>query len=232
MTTQAIQAGRRRTQRGFTLVELAIVLVVIGLILGGIVGAQALINNARVNNAKAEMDRLQAAFVSYTGTYNVLPGDDNAATGRFPAAGFTVSNTTGNSAGDGILSGTSPFSAPGNAIATTTEQQMVWHHLRAAKLVENNTPNYGQLAGPFGTSVFGFQNNALNLDTGVSVCLSAVPQAQAVQIDQQFDDGIANAGSIRATQATGGRPNTNVDTQAPANDYTAGGTYIVCRLLG
>lgn len=218
-------------QEGFTLVELAIVLVIIGLILGGVIGAQALMNNARVNNMETSVKGYQAAIASYAGTYGAMPGDDTAASGRFPTATITVTNTTASTtAPDGLVSGTTPFRDPGTAITATYEQQLVWHHLRAAGLIENATIHWGQPAGPFPGSFWGVQNNAFDLNSGLSVCLSAVPQAQAAQFDQQFDDGVPNTGNVRAIQVAGGRPATNVDTATPSTAYTTSGTYLVCQL--
>lgn len=218
-------------QAGFTLVELAIVLVIIGLILGGVIGGQALLNNARVRNLDQAMKGYAGAIQNFVGTYSVLPGDDSGAATRFPGAPFTVSSATGGTAGDGALTGTAPFTVPAGTITTTNEQQLLWHHLRAAGLIDNANPNWGQPDGPFSPSFFGVQNNAFDMNTGMSLCLSGVPQAQASQYDQQFDDGAANGGNVRAFQVAGARPATNVDTQAPSADYATAGTYIVCRLM-
>lgn len=221
--------ARRRGQEGFTLVELAIVLVIIGLIVGGVIGAQTLINNARVNNMEASIKGYLAAVASYSGTYGSLPGDDTNAANRFPAAPFTVTSmAAGATAPDGLVTGAAAFGAPGATVPNNNEQQLVWHHLRAARLIDNDAVSWGQPAGPFSGGFYGFQSNVLG-NPGLNVCVSAVPQAQAAQYDQQYDDGNPATGNVRALLAAGGRPALAAAAVASAN-YNAAGTYVVCKL--
>jgi prepilin-type N-terminal cleavage/methylation domain-containing protein len=65
-----------RKQRGFTLIEIAIVLVIIGLLLGGVLQGQQLIENSRVKSATNDLNGLSAAAFSYQDRYGRLPGDD------------------------------------------------------------------------------------------------------------------------------------------------------------
>ncbi len=84
-------------QRGFTLVEIAIVLVIIGLLLGGILKGQQLINSARVRNLADTSAGIQAAYYGFLDRYRRIPGDWNAASATTaigvaitsPAAGAT-----------------------------------------------------------------------------------------------------------------------------------------------
>ena len=66
-------------QRGFTLVEIAIVLVVIGLLLGGILKGQEMVVQARTKNVIADFGGLTAAHYAYQDRYRATPGDDPAA---------------------------------------------------------------------------------------------------------------------------------------------------------
>ena len=68
-----------KQQKGFTLVEIAIVLVIIGLLLGGILKGQELINSARVRNLADQNSGVQAAYYGFIDRYRRIPGD-------FPAA--------------------------------------------------------------------------------------------------------------------------------------------------
>src|SRR5215467_6743012 len=88
-----------RKQAGFTLVEIAIVLVIIGLLLGGILKGQEMIAQARIKNAINDFNGVTVAVTSYQDRYRALPGDDKNATARWtvqaPASGD----------GDGVIAG-------------------------------------------------------------------------------------------------------------------------------
>lgn len=63
------------SQRGFSLVELAIVLLIIGLVVGGVLKGQDLIHSARVNNVATTMNELRAATNTFQDKYVAFPGD-------------------------------------------------------------------------------------------------------------------------------------------------------------
>ncbi len=65
--------------KGFTLIEIAIVLVIIGLLLGGVLKGQELITGARVRNLISQQDGIKAAFFGFQDRYRALPGDYAAA---------------------------------------------------------------------------------------------------------------------------------------------------------
>ncbi|MEX2367719.1 MAG: prepilin-type N-terminal cleavage/methylation domain-containing protein, partial [Pseudohongiellaceae bacterium] len=64
------------SQKGFTLIEIAIVLVIIGLLLGGVLQGQQLIENSRVKSATNDFNGVAAGAFSYQDRYGRLPGDD------------------------------------------------------------------------------------------------------------------------------------------------------------
>src|SRR5690606_31355378 len=90
-----------RKHKGFTLIEIAIVLVIIGLLLGGVLQGQQLIENSRVKQAVNSFNGIAAATFSYQDRYGKLPGDDPGADttrgAAWPASGKT---TTANGAID------------------------------------------------------------------------------------------------------------------------------------
>src|SRR4249919_3452420 len=73
----------KRKQAGFTLVEIAIVLVIIGLLLGGILKGQEMITQARIKNVVNDFNGITAAYFSYMDRYKAVPGDDINASGRW-----------------------------------------------------------------------------------------------------------------------------------------------------
>src|SRR5438270_6983180 len=75
-----------KRQHGFTLVEIAIVLVIIGLLLGGILKGQEMITQAKIKNSIADFSGISAAYHGYQDRYRAIPGDDPNATGRWSGA--------------------------------------------------------------------------------------------------------------------------------------------------
>ena len=65
----------KRNANGFTLIEIAIVLVIIGLLLGGVLKGQELITGARVRNLISQQDGIKAAFFGFQDRFRALPGD-------------------------------------------------------------------------------------------------------------------------------------------------------------
>lgn len=91
-------------KRGVTLVEIAIVLVIIGLLLGGILKGQELINNAKVRAIADRQNSLKVAWFAFIDRYQALPGDYVRARQNVPGAGEAVTlGTGGEGAGDGII---------------------------------------------------------------------------------------------------------------------------------
>src|SRR6185312_9721697 len=70
----------RKAESGFTLIEIAIVLVIIGLLLGGVLKGQELITGARVRNLIQQQDGIKAAYFGFLDRYRALPGDYASAT--------------------------------------------------------------------------------------------------------------------------------------------------------
>ena len=82
-----------KRQSGFTLVEIAIVLVVIGLLLGGVLKGQELVLNSQIRNAISEYNNVASALFAYQDRYRQLPGDDDTAAARW---GATATDGDGN----------------------------------------------------------------------------------------------------------------------------------------
>jgi prepilin-type N-terminal cleavage/methylation domain-containing protein len=179
----------KKQQMGFTLIELAIVLVIIGLLLGGVLKGQELINSARVKSLATEFKNIQVYVYGYQDRFRAIPGDDRAATNHVAA--------TNNGDGDGVIEGA------WNAAAG--ESFNFWQHVRLAGFAPGPTaiadPNYlpqNTAGGRIGIqSVNGF---AIAGMSGTFIVCSANIQGRfAEQLDITLDDGDTDAGSVRAT---------------------------------
>lgn len=217
---------------GFTLVEIAIVLVIIGLLLGGVLKGRELIENARIKNLINDMEGVSAAFHSYQDRYKTLPGDDSLASN---AGRGWIDAVVGD--GNGRLNNNNAFDAGNN------ENQRLWQHLRYAGFITGNpagtTNNVGGRANP--THAYNGKLGVSNTNTtwglglrGQIICASAVPGKAGQAVDANFDDGLANSGTIRARLATTATP----ETEEPSG--TTGATaylddsvsfYTLCKVL-
>jgi prepilin-type N-terminal cleavage/methylation domain-containing protein len=90
-----------RSEAGFTLVELAIVMIIIGLLIAGVLKGQALIANARVTSTVAQNKAIDAAISTFRDTYAALPGDIQNAGAKLPNCAGPCIAVLGN--GDGVL---------------------------------------------------------------------------------------------------------------------------------
>ena len=98
----------RMHQRGFTLIEIAIVLVIIGLLLGGVLKGQELITSARVRNLISAQDGVKAAFFGFQDRFRAFPGDYSQATQNIANVTTTCAaagNGNGNGNGHGAAIG-------------------------------------------------------------------------------------------------------------------------------
>ena len=116
-----------QNEKGFTLVELAIVLVIVGLLIGGILKGQELIANAQVTATMNQMTGMDAATSTFRDKYNAFPGDMGGAATRLPNCN-TPCGGTGNGNGTiDVIAGVSP----------TGEALQYFLHLRALLLVKS-----------------------------------------------------------------------------------------------
>ena len=201
----------KKSQSGFTLIEMAIVLVIIGLLIGGVLKGQEMINNAKLKRIAADFEGIAAAIYSYQDRYRALPGDDAQATVRW-GAGITVGNANGVVLGNW------------DSVTNTDETRIFWQHLRNSNLTSGpltGATSYAQPINAYG-GMIGVQNGNYAM-TGMVVCMAGLTSKDAEIIDTQMDDGIAATGNVRSNT-------TNVAAAGAAN-YTAVTSYSVCRKL-
>ncbi len=211
---------------GFTLVEIAIVLVIIGLLLGAVLKGQELVESAKMKNGANDLNGMVAAYNAYIDRFHRLPGDDGPIATLTARGGVWATVTL---AGDnnGVVDIT-----PAQVFATGGESVAFWQALKAGGFISGNAADVGVTALP--RNAF---SGLIGAGTGVtpaagaavlSVCLSQVPGKAARAIDTQFDDGIPNRGSILATLAVTGA---NTAPGAAAAGYSDDNQYTVCRNL-
>ena len=226
-------AGSRgkAAQGGFTLVEIAIVLVIIGLLLGGILKGQEMITQAKIKNVVNDFNGITAAINSYQDRYRSLPGDDLNAGSRW----------TGAAAGDGngqFCTGacTLPVTRPdtyNNSVGTTAsapEVNLFWWHLRLSGFVAGST------AAGAGTSasqpnnaangIMGVQTGGLGFTSNI-ICTSNLPDKIAISVDTQMDDGTPGNGQVRGQLQT--TPNPDIGSTASAYAETGTNQYLLCK---
>lgn len=182
---------RKQMQKGFTLVEIAIVLVIVGLLLGGVLKGQELIFNSKIKSTFNLSKELSAAINGYQDRYKALPGDDASALVRFPAVTPAVAN--GN--GDGLIW----WGGDCRTGQQTGENCTALHHMRAAGFLSGNGAEgapapFGGTASPAAAMIF--MPNA-----GASPVLGLSPTGMthkiASALDTSFDDGLSTTGSVR-----------------------------------
>ncbi len=202
---------KQRKQAGFTLIEIAIVLVIIGLLLGGVLKGQELINGARVKALAGDFKNIPVFIYGYQDKFRSLPGDDPDASGH----------VNGMNAAAGVLLGNGTLNGTWDSVTASAETVVFWQHVRLAGLTTGLTtppPANGGLLDPY------FPQNTLGGRLGVQgnlgtadapkpiegipgafvICSANIPGKFARQLDTTLDDGATRTGAMRATAAPAG----------------------------
>ena len=228
-------------ETGFTLVEIAIVLVIIGLILAAVLKGQEMITQARIKNSVIDFTGITAAYYAYIDRYKSLPGDDSTATTRWSATNFPG---MGNGNGDGIIAGVYTATA-----STSAESAMFWNHLRAAGLVTGATSATVTLPLNSQGGVIGVQTGSGSSPPGealtnggvagtgfttLMICSSGLADRIAAAVDRQMDDGVPNTGIIHANgppSSTSGGASAAAINATANNAYSDTGTvlFTICK---
>jgi prepilin-type N-terminal cleavage/methylation domain-containing protein len=192
-------------QKGFSLVEVAIVLVIIGMLRGGIIKGQEMVNSAKVRNLADVSAAIQTAYFGFIDRYRNVPGDWGAA----PAATAIGVAITGGGNNNGRLD-----NPPGASVYN--EASALWEQVSKAGFIQgaylgtpNVEPNTTNNLSPLNAF-----NNVVTIGRtgdfeGVSpvklhvVVGRGVPVNIIQELDIKVDDGVPNTGIIRATVADG-----------------------------
>ena len=178
-----------KQQRGFTLVEIAIVLVIIGILLGGVLKGQELIYNSKIKRLLSQIKEAQAMVLTYYDKYGALPGDDASASSRWSG----MPNGNGNGTIDGGYCNN----------GYPRESCYIWQHLRSANITTGNandttpdtmTPKH-VFGGKFdvfsGTFTIGSTSR-----TGLWVTVRNLEAPAADALDRAIDDGRCTTGAM------------------------------------
>jgi len=208
-------------QRGFTLVEIAIVLVIIGLLLGGILKGQELITSARVRNIADQNSGVQAAYYGFIDRYRQVPGDWNSTNAAQAIPGVT---TGGNDSGRLDDSG-----------GVWTEALALWEHMSKAGFIQGNY--VGGNAAPSAADTDKAPRNAFNGylilfrtadydDAGtpadrLNLVLGAgIPVNVLRELDLKVDDGLPETGVMRHALTSGATHGATAQSTAECIDGT------------
>lgn len=207
-------------QKGFTLVEIAIVLVIIGLLLGGVLKGQELINSAKVKNLANDFRNTPLFIYGYQDKYKRLPGDDPDVVARFAGTKATTPDAT--KIGNGLIEGV------WGSTTLTDENVLFWQHVRLAGLASGSTDfadlSKASLPSNAEGGKIGLQMTApiIGLSGTYYLCSSGINSKLAQQLDTTLDDGAGSTGTLRAQEG--------LSTDATANgvNYAASKIYTVC----
>lgn len=226
-----------RLQRGFTLVEVALVLILVSMVLSGTMHGAELINSTHVRGLAADFQDVRKDLTLYQDRYRSQPGDDATATSHLGA-------TTQSGNGNGVVDGNWYDSDGGS------EASRIWQHFRMAGLISGTANGHAgeyaalnSLGHPMGLQS-GSSDPARSpiksaLGTGMSashvMCSRGIPGKLALALDIRLDDGNPAAGAMLATPDTGaayslGATAATLPTGGPT-DLQHERFYIVCMAL-
>ena len=222
----------KQKQSGFTLIEIAIVLVIIGLLLGGVLKGQELINSAKVKNLAGDFKNVPIYIYGYQDKLRSLPGDDKNVVNHVTNGTVCTPDAAGKCVlGNGLIDGV------WDATAKTDESFVFWEHVRKAGLLSGSTDITANDFLPVNANGgrIGVQSN-INFTTitknssGVAsamvgsyiVCSAGILGKFVKQLDTTLDNGDTATGSMRVAD-----PVTAGESVASA-DITDGQAYTVC----
>jgi hypothetical protein len=215
----------RQAARGFALVEIAIALVIIGLLVGGILKGHELIAGARIHKLIAQLDGIKAAFFGFQDRFSAIPGD-------YDQAVMNIGGATQNGNGNGRV----------ETAMIPNEGVLVWEHLSRAGFLTGTytygatesaatspTNAYGVYLQLAFDGVYGAGTTATpspqrhNLKTG-----SQIPVDMIAEMDRKIDDGAPNTGGFQFSryQGNGAIAPTDGSTTPPSCTSATGATGV------
>jgi prepilin-type N-terminal cleavage/methylation domain-containing protein len=192
-----------RAQRGFTLLEIVIVVLIAGIVVAGVVKGQEMVTSAKVKRLSGQLDEIRAAFLGFEDRYRALAGDyDNALSALDCGAAACLHGNGDNR----IRANETPISG-----SQAREDILVWTHLTRSGLLKGeynmldgetsanarntSTNPYGALMQIAFDGVYGVGGNSTphhTLKTGPQI-----PVEVLAELDRKVDDGHPYGGTLQ-----------------------------------
>lgn len=213
------------SQKGFTLVEIAIVMVIISLMISAVIKGSEMIESAKVTATISQVRSYQAAMLTFQDTYNAMPGDMRNATKYLPGCNSSTMCLNGN--GDYVLghslgANAYVYSQSMDATLPAVETSMFWKHLLLADLITGVTTNadpttsawgethpaakigggfhvfYSIQGGDMGSGIVLRLQNAIEGPASIGIGQNPISPLRAEQLDRKIDNNEPDTGAVQA----------------------------------
>lgn len=230
-----IKYRKYKRSKGFTIVEMAVVLIISTLLMGATLKGQQLINVAKVKQLAADFSNIPMMIYGYQDKYKAIPGDDRNAANRFSGMAASVQNGDG----EGLIAG------KWFQFNSTTDSSLIWQHLRLAGLMSGETDLWSANYMP--------QNSlgkSIDIQSGsdygsppivdllgqpmhgtYTVCSRGIPGELVISLDTRLDDGNPGMGRMLATPEVdtfGSSAQAATVGTGTSTDISSAKQYIVC----
>jgi prepilin-type N-terminal cleavage/methylation domain-containing protein len=220
----------QKNNYGFTLVEISMVMIIIGLLIGGTFGGLAMVENMKVNSTVQQIKKFEAAAINFKQTYNYYPGDLANPTSVLPNCPWPC-DVSGNQDGKITSSGWNPWTG---ITSWNREESIFWNHLAGANMIEGIIPDGAATFGrniplsPFDTGYSLAHNGIAGVGTkgnlivitnsgnlgGTTADDLVLPGSAAQKLDTKMDDGDPTVGKFMSWNAS-----------PPVTTYDINGNY-------
>lgn len=186
----------RKSGSGFTLVEIAIVLVISGIFIGTFLKSREMITNAKLKRIESDIAGILLSMSAYQDRYLHLPGDDSRAYSRFEVYHSLIpENVNGDGSGtiDGVWNANHIDALQGNQ---ADETEKFFAHLRASGLISGGGQDTNRPTTAYSGKI-GIQNGALQI-AGHATIFGILDGSLAKILESRLDDGKPESGRIQA----------------------------------